>query len=90
MTFTYLLSLIKLLSFAFANSKLNKFDNDRGESIWFFKRFISYYSDPSSSDEEMSQFMRTNEIYGEATKIINGLSTNLDCLRNLWQCVTYF
>ena len=44
--------------------------------FWFFKRFISYYSDLWSSKEEMSQFMRTNEIYGKVAKTINGVSIN--------------
>ena len=49
----------------------------------FFKRFISYYSDPWSSEEEMSQFMRTNEIYSEVAKTVNGV------LINFFYCV-YF
>ena len=47
----------------------------------FFKRFISYYSDSWSSEEEMSQFMRTTEISGEVAKIVNGISINFDYLR---------
>ena len=42
----------------------------------FFKRFISYYSDSCSSEEEMSQFVRTNEIYGEDAKIVSGVLVN--------------
>ena len=44
------------------------------------KKFIFYYSDSSSSEEQMSQFMRTNKIYGKVAKIINGVSTNFYCL----------
>ena len=49
--------------------------------FWFFKRFISYYSDSWSSKDEMGQFMITNEIYGEVAKIVNGVSINLYYLR---------
>ena len=44
------------------------------------KKFIFYYSDSSSSEEQMSQFMRTNKIYGKVAEIINGVSTNFYCL----------
>ena len=42
----------------------------------FIKRFVSYYSDSWSNEEEISQFMRTNEIYGEVAKIVNGILIN--------------
>ena len=42
--------------------------------FWFFKRFVSYYSDSCSTEEEMVQFMRTNEIYGQVAKTVNGVS----------------
>ena len=44
------------------------------------KKYIFYYSDSSSSEEQMSQFMRTNKIYGKVAEIINGVSTNFYCL----------
>ena len=75
---------------AFINSKFNKFDNGRSDCILIFKRFISYHSDSSSSEEEMSQFIKTDEIYGEVAKIIDGLLTNFYRLRNPLQCVKYF
>ena len=55
-----------------------------------FKRFISYHSDSLSSEEEMSQFIKTNEIYDEVAKIIDGILTNFYRLRNPLQCVKYF
>ena len=47
----------------------------------FLKRFISFYSGLWLSEEEMSQFMRTNEIYGEVAKTVNGVSINFYYLR---------
>ena len=44
--------------------------------FWFFKTFIFYYSDSWSSKDEMGQFMRTNEVYGEVAKIVSGVSIN--------------
>ena len=38
----------------------------------------------------MSEFIKTNEIYVEAPKIINGILTNSYCLRNTLQCAKYF
>ena len=55
-----------------------------------FKRFISNHSDSLSSEEEMSQFIKTNEIYDEVAKIIDGILTNFYRLRNPLQCVKYF
>ena len=55
-----------------------------------FKSFITYHSDSSSSEGEMSEFIKTNEIYGEVAKIINIILTNFYCLRNTLQCAKYF
>ena len=49
--------------------------------FWFIKKFVSYYSDAWSNEEEISQFMRTNEICDEVTKIVNSVSINFYCLR---------
>ena len=38
----------------------------------------------------MSQFIITDEIYGEVAKTIDGLLTNFYRLRNPLQCVKYF
>ena len=35
----------------------------------------------------MSEFIKTNEIYGEVAKIINVILTNFYCLRITLQCV---
>ena len=35
----------------------------------------------------MSEFIKTNEIYGEVAKIINGILTNFYYLHNPLQCV---
>ena len=45
----------------FINSKFNKVDHGKGDCILIFKRLISYHSELSSSEEEMSQFIKTNE-----------------------------
>ena len=38
----------------------------------------------------MSQFVKTNEIYNEVAKIINGILTSFYCLHNPLQCAKYF
>ena len=52
------------LILVFVNSKFNKFNNGRSDCILIFKRFIFYHSGLLSSEEEMSQFIKTNEMYG--------------------------
>ena len=47
----------------------------------FIKRFISYDSNSWSSEEEKTQFTKTNEIYDEVAKIVNGVSVNFYYLR---------
>ena len=55
-----------------------------------FKRFISCHSDSSSSEEEMSQFIKTNEIYGKVAKITSGILTKFCCLPTVYNVSSIF
>ena len=55
-----------------------------------FKRFISYRSDSWSSEEEISQFIKMNEIYGKVAKIINDILTKFCCLPTLYNLPCIF
>ena len=87
MTKCFLYEDLRLLDFGFHQFKVDK---GRGDCILVFKRFISYHSNSSSSEEEMSQFIKTDAIYGEVAKVIDGILTNFYRLRNPLQRVKYF
>ena len=52
--------------------------------------FHQFKVDKGKGEEEMSQFIKTDAIYGEVAKVIDVILTNFYRLRNPLQCVKYF